>query len=592
MCAFSYTPGSKGPLIEIAKSVQIPARLFNRQKRYPKSIFQWYSSREGKGTAAATLEGITTSQHKMQNDNIWKEQYSESHINLPWGGNLTNVDPGDSVMFAESDYCPGVDRPGFVFHGERKIEDEKDITLLDSLIGQQTEQFVHHSLQWQAVYSSLSLVRNPENPNTFLVRIVEAAVPSHDTDTLQIGLTQSSLEDKKMFHSAVFPNQSLAIFHSPKQFHLASKIIRTSEWKIPKKLSQALSQELDRANIVGPDEVTESLKANNFLRVETASELGVSKFKHQLSSLVVSSPIIPIRAPANTWLISSVSRSISAGGLHRQMVYRVQGSLPKIMLNKFQSSCDLLLSQRLEKTAYFDLDELREVERTGAMSLVAFTKHIDVELPSSSSAQQQILLGQRLNSEKNAFQNDREAAKLDGFSKFAVESFNASRSSDFHADGENFLLHAEMSFPVHFRYRLADDARSAEDTESVQRYASVYIPDPKFFIQCGKDSDWIPMITRRTGWPVSMNSWVPKYHEKVLSPKQIINTTSTVDSPIHPFMLNRKVKPLLSVFRVPVGTESDFYLVTIATCSVAIIGAVAIAYVAVSKTWIRKPKKD
>lgn len=130
--------------------------------------------------------------------------------------------------------------------------------------------------------------------------------------------------------------------------------------------------------------------------------------------------------PAVRWS-ARVCRELNNTGLHRELEYQVSATaefdvsaLPAGAAGEAQSafapsaasSCHLLLVQRLERSTYFDLDEVRERQRGDPLDvsgmtadaaalakqlaagprLRAFSKFIDVERPTSASTEHVVLL--------------------------------------------------------------------------------------------------------------------------------------------------------------------------------------------------------
>jgi len=305
---------------------------------------------------------------------------------------------------------------------------------------------------------------------------------------------------------------------------------------------------------------------------------------------------------------AKLKRAVTGPGLHREALYTVDAEISAASVMKGGggggggSHCLLAMHQRLERTTYVDLDELREISRVGGPNFVSYTHYIDVERPTSASWQHEVVMTHPLPvlSSGNpggeaqhwtapsagalaaawlgsaAPQGSVDAFTPIGASPWASASARSMmRSSISKAARENtWRLQAEIRMPFHVRYQSVGCAESAEVAQQgaelfvtpsprnestvlplVQGcYGGVHLPLPTLHISCDGGKQWNPLRTQNTAWPAP--GWCPggggefEPFEGQLPGAAVTDASCELTPPLRP---------------VPVGVTSHFSVVSSVT---------------------------
>ena len=325
------------------------------------------------------------------------------------------------------------------------------------------------------------------------------------------------------------------------------------------------------------------------------------------SAAPAGSPAAPLRAPVAAGGVAAaeaqVRRAVTGPGLHREALYTVDAQLDAAALPGLApgGQCFLALHQRLERTTYIDLDELREISRVGGPNFVSFTHYIDVERPTSASWQHEVLMthplpvvvgGANTDSQDAHHWTSPTAAGLaaawlgSAAPKGAVDTFAPIGASPWASaaarsmmrsgvsratDGAPWRLRAEVLVPFHVRYQsvgcgaggaaisggselfVTPSPRNESTTLPLVQgcYGGVHLPLPTLHISCDGGAQWAPVRTQNTAWPSP--GWCPAHVEKFepfegqLPGAAVSQSSCELTPPLRP---------------VPVGVASHFSMVS------------------------------
>lgn len=253
---------------------------------------------------------------------------------------------------------------------------------------------------------------------------------------------------------------------------------------------------------------------------------------------------------------ATLARSLSGMGLHRTLGMRVEADVPTAAMGEGQSAsaCWLTAVHRLQRSQYFDLDELREVERYGGPALSSALYAIDVERPTADSDQHVVLtkqvlpwLAQPLEAtatlpanhtqlQQVAWPRSNATSDADavlGASPFAADAAHALRASSISPAASAGQVHiaANITLPWHVRYQLQgcsageEQPVSSSDELAVRAahawlapaahpdaprqvmascFRAVHLPLATLHVQCGTG----PVVPLRVGsaWPADVRT--------------------------------------------------------------------------------------
>ncbi|KAL7687933.1 putative glycosylphosphatidylinositol-mannosyltransferase I, PIG-X/PBN1 [Plasmopara halstedii] len=219
-------------------------------------------------------------------------------------------------------------------------------------------------------------------------------------------------------------------------------------------------------------------------------------------------------------LATTMQSAIVGAGFHRQYVIDLEIFDLEVSDQKdLQNS--IFVRMPISNTAYIDLDEIRRMERFGDLKLISFTKHIEIERPSTVSSHHII-----------------------GF-EFLLSTANK--------------LHFKI--PIHFRYQAASKS-------SMYRSASVIAPDC-FLISQG-------VISAKTKVKISRDDRVLKYFQTW---DLIDKATTRSDSQWSPLIAKHPL-PVSEVL-IPVGYLPLSWLVSTVTLIFAFMGAAILIWLSI-----------
>ena len=300
--------------------------------------------------------------------------------------------------------------------------------------------------------------------------------------------------------------------------------------------------------------------------------------------------------PSIAIMPARVERRVLDTGLHREVVYKATATIPDLH-SAPGHTCFAAIQQRLERTAYVDLDELREVQRVGGPDFASHTHYIDVERPASASTQHEVFWIFPLPVVRHGTPNWTEAAEawaasqwlplsvadhhapsdyaVTAASPWAVQAARQMLNSSLTATQSGMRVDAQLRFPIHVRYQSAGCAAGdAGDASGLFRvptpredatvlplfgscYAGVHLPMPTVHIQCG-DSPWQALATHSSAWPPASTRGLP----------------AGFPSPAHPQQPGTSIPPLVPV---PVGIAWQLNVVSTLTAALTLCGAALVA---------------